>query len=146
MVPDRTSTPRVRLYRLQFGVPTYNPRMQTDIIISLWANHSSGFMLMLFVLSCKMWYVVKPGAWLVRPPPGAQQSQDSSPSYLVVLSQQTVRALPVSEVSRQAQRPALLGLWGLTKTIYLISLPLHRGDWHLHYVESHTLTCFIGFL
>ena len=35
-------------------------------------------MLMLFVLSCKTWNIVKPGAWLARSPPGAQQSQDSS--------------------------------------------------------------------
>ena len=49
---------------------------QTDIIINLWPNCSSGFMLMLFVLLCKTWNVVKPGAWLARPPPGSQQSQD----------------------------------------------------------------------
>ena len=82
MVPGRTSAPRVRLHRLQFGIPTYNPRMQTDLIINLWANHTSGLMLMLFVLPCKIWYIVKSGAWLLRPPPGAQQSQDFSPSYL----------------------------------------------------------------
>ena len=37
---------------------------------------------MLFVLSCKTWNVVKPGAWLASAPPGAQESQDLSPSYL----------------------------------------------------------------
>ena len=31
-----------------------------------------GFMLMKFVLSYKAWNVVKPGAWLARPSPGAQ--------------------------------------------------------------------------
>ena len=36
-------------------------------------------MLMLFVLLRKTWNVVKPGAWLARLPPGAQQSQDFSP-------------------------------------------------------------------
>ena len=36
-------------------------------------------MLRLFVLSCKTWNFVKPGAWLAWPPPGAQQSQESSP-------------------------------------------------------------------
>ena len=35
-------------------------------------------MLKLLALSCKTWNVAKPGAWLLRPPPGAQQSQDSS--------------------------------------------------------------------
>ena len=34
---------------------------------------------MLCVLSCKTWNVAKLGAWLARPPPGAQQSQASSP-------------------------------------------------------------------
>ena len=67
-VPGITSAPWVRCQKLQFGVPTYNPRMQTGII-SLWANSSSGFMLMLFVLSCKTLNVAKPGAWLARPPP-----------------------------------------------------------------------------
>ena len=42
-------------------------------------------MLMLFVLSCKTWNVVKSGAWLARPPPGAQQSQNSSPILSMVL-------------------------------------------------------------
>ena len=42
-------------------------------------------MLMLFVLSCKTWNVAKPGAWLARPPSGAQQSQDFSPILSVVL-------------------------------------------------------------
>ena len=34
-------------------------------------------MLMLFVLSCKIWNVGKPGALLARLPSGAQQSQRS---------------------------------------------------------------------
>ena len=42
-------------------------------------------MLILFVLSCKTWNVVKPGAWLASPPSGAQQSQDSSPILSKVL-------------------------------------------------------------
>ena len=57
--------------------PIYNSKRQTGIIINLWANSSTGFMLMLLVLSCKTWNVVRPGAWLARPPPGAQQSQFS---------------------------------------------------------------------
>ena len=37
------------------------------------------------VLLHKTWNVVNPGAWLVRPPPGAQQSQDFSPISSMVL-------------------------------------------------------------
>ena len=55
------------------------------------ANCSSGFMLiffffftMLFVFSCKSWNVAKPGARLVRPPPGAQQFQDLPPILSMV--------------------------------------------------------------
>ena len=45
-------------------------------------------MLMLCVLLCKTWNVtVKPGAWLARTPPEAQQSQDFSP---ILHSQQAV--------------------------------------------------------
>ena len=53
----------VKLQRLQFQFIS-NSRKQTDIIINLWANFSSGFMLLLFALLCKTWSVVKPGAWL----------------------------------------------------------------------------------
>lgn len=35
-------------------VSIYNPRMQADIIINQGANCNSGFLLMLFVLSCKL--------------------------------------------------------------------------------------------
>ena len=42
----------------------------------------------------KTWNVVKPGAWLARPPPGAQQPQDFSPILSMALqalhSQQAV--------------------------------------------------------
>ena len=40
---------------------------------------------MLFVLSCKTWNVTKPGAWLARCPPGAQQSQGFSPNLSTAL-------------------------------------------------------------
>ena len=69
----------VRLQRLQFGVPVYNTRMQTDTIINLWPNRKPGFILKLVVLSCKIWNVAKLRAWFARPTPRAQQSQDSSP-------------------------------------------------------------------
>ena len=51
-------------------------------------------MLILFVLLWKTWNVVKTGLWLARHPPGAQQSQNSSPILSKVLqglpSQQVV--------------------------------------------------------
>ena len=53
------------------------------------------------------WNVVKPGARLGRPPPGAQQFQDLSPVLPMVLqvwhAQQAVRALTVRAVSRQVR-------------------------------------------
>ena len=92
------------------GSPFIIPgQTQTDIIITLWPNCKLGFTLMLFVLLCKMWNVVKPGAWLARPLLGAQQSQDS-PILSMVLqilhSQQAGRqsqSLPVKTVSRQVR-------------------------------------------
>ena len=51
-----------------------------------------GFMLMLFVLSCKTWNVVKPGTWLARPPSGAQQSQACSPILPKLLLSLTLTA------------------------------------------------------
>ena len=69
---------------------------------SVYSKSSSGFMLMLFVLWCKTWNVVKPGTWLVRASPWAQQFQDLSPILSMVPqdfhSQQIVRA-----VSRQVR-------------------------------------------
>ena len=47
-------------------------------------------MLMLFVLSCKTWNVVKPGAWLARFPPGAQNPPVLSVRLQVSHSQQAV--------------------------------------------------------
>ena len=45
--------------RLQFGISTYNPRMQTESVTNLWASCSSDFTSM-----CKTWNVVGPRAWL----------------------------------------------------------------------------------
>ena len=83
-VPGSVSPPWVRLQRLQLGVLAYNPRMQTGIIIILWANCSSGFMLMLIVLSRQTWNAVKPGAWLAKLPslPGLNNLKIPPPSYL----------------------------------------------------------------
>ena len=84
-VPGNMYALWVRLQRLHFTVPVYIPREAN------WYHHQSvskleaWFKLMMFVLSCKTWDVVKPGAWLARAPPGAQQSQDSSPILYTVL-------------------------------------------------------------
>ena len=82
-VPGSASTLWVRLQRLQFRFLLIIPgRRQTDIIINMWPNCKPGFMLMLFVLSCKTWNVAGAwglvGAWLARPPLGVQGPQDSS--------------------------------------------------------------------
>ena len=91
----------VKLQRLQFQFIS-NSRKQTDIIINLWANCISGFMLMLFDLLCKTWSVVKPGAWLTRSPPGAQKSQDFPPILSMLLQVlHSQQSLPVRSVSRQ---------------------------------------------
>lgn len=70
-------------------------------------------MLMLFVLPCKTWNVVKPWTWLARSPSGDQQSQDSFP-YLIYDaslftggSQGTHSQESVQIVWKQGQRPAL---------------------------------------
>ena len=77
---------------------------QTDIIINLWPNCKPVFLLMLSVLY-KTWNVVKPGAWLARPPPGAQQPQDFPPSYLWRCKPCTHsrQSLPVRTVSSQVR-------------------------------------------
>ena len=86
---------------------------------------------MMYVLSCKTWDVVKPGAWLARTPPGAQQSQDSSPILYTVLqvlhSQKTVTVS--DSPSRQcpgrleARSKACSALSLKPKQDFLISLP-----------------------
>ena len=132
-VPGSTSTPWVRLQRLQFGVPICNSttEMQTDIIINLWLNCKPGFLWMLFVLSCETWDVTKPGAWLARSPPGAQQSQDFSPilsTALQVLYSQLAgsHSHPPSgqcpgRLEARSEACSALSL-SLSETIHLISL------------------------
>ena len=62
-------------------------------------------MLMLLVLSCKTWNVVKPGTWLASAPPGAQQFQHLSLNLSMVpqilASQQALGILTVRAGSRQ---------------------------------------------
>ena len=65
-------------------------------------------MLILFVLSCKTWNVVKPGTWLVRPPSGAQQSQDSSPILSKVLKVLHLQQAVTPSHSQSGQCPGRL--------------------------------------
>ena len=95
---------------MQFRVPVYNPRVQTYIII-----HQSVTKLELSfhinaLLLRRTCSVVKPGAWLARPPPGAQESQDFSPVLTVVLQVFThSRQSPtVRKVSRNVGYDVLL--------------------------------------
>ena len=81
-VPGSVSYPSVRPQRFQFGVTRYNPKTQTDIVISLWANCTSDFMLMLLVLSCKTWKVLKAGACWPDHLPGLNNLKIPSPSHL----------------------------------------------------------------
>ena len=81
---------------------TYNPRTDSNGYI-----HQSGTKLQAWFqdnavgFAMENWNMAKPGAWLARPPPGAQLSQDSSPILsmgLQVLHSQ--RSLPVRAVPR----------------------------------------------
>ena len=62
----------------------------------------AGFLLMLFILSCKTWNVIKPGAWLARPPLAAQRSQDFSCILSMVLQVLALTAVTHSQGSVQA--------------------------------------------
>ena len=82
-VPGSASAPWVRLQQLQFRAPAHNP--------TNWHHHHPVSKLHLwfpvyavcFVMEA--WNVVKPGAWLARPPPGAQPFQGLSPVLSLVL-------------------------------------------------------------
>ena len=82
--------------------------MPSDTIINLWPNCKPGFLLMLFVLSCKTWNVAKLGAWLARPPQGAQQSQDSCPSSPMVLQVLHAQQAVTYSHSQSGQCPGTL--------------------------------------
>ena len=102
-------------------------------------------MLILLVLSCKTWNVAKPGAWLARPRPGAQQSQDPSPILStvlqVLLSQQAVThshslSGQCPEGWTQCQRPALSLK---PKQDYLFNFPADAKI-----AQTHQLILFIS--
>ena len=122
-VPGSPSAPWVRLSELQFRVPAYHPRVQCGIVVNLWANCHSGFVLMQFVLSCKTWNV-NPEAWLPGPPRGSLQSQDSSPILSMVRSQQGGRAFTVQGPGRlEARWEACSALSLKPKGDYLFNFP-----------------------
>ena len=81
-VPGSVSTLWVRLQRLQFEVTAYNPRTWTDIIINLWANSSSGFILMLFVSSYKTWMLLSLGLGWSEPLQGLNKLKICPLTYL----------------------------------------------------------------
>ena len=60
------------------------------------------------VLFCKSWNVVTSWEWLARPPPGAQQSQDSSPILSMVLQILHSQHAVTHSHSQSEQRPGRL--------------------------------------
>ena len=88
------------------GFPLIIPGLkQTDIITNLWPNCKPGFMLLLFVLSYKAWNAAKPGAWLARPPPGSQQSQDFFPILTMILQVLPLHQAVTPSYSQSGQYP-----------------------------------------
>ena len=75
-----------------------------DTFINLGPNCKPGFEIKLLALPWKTWNVAKPGAWLARPPPEAQLSQDSSPVLSMGLQVlHSLWSLPVRAVPRQVR-------------------------------------------
>ena len=100
------------------------------------------------VLPCKTWDVVKPGPWLARPPPEAQQPQSFPLILSVVLqvlhSQQTVT--PSHSQSGQcpdrleAKSEACSALYLKPTQDYLISLTVLQDKNKLYFlIYSHIL-------
>ena len=106
-------------------------RWQAVIIINPWTNCSSDFMLMLSALLCKTW-----NAWgLVGQAPSRGLTLSRfhlhlicGPASLALTAGSHSQSLPARAVSRQVwskvRGPALLCLWSLSQTIFLISLTL----------------------
>ena len=87
--------------------------------------------LLCLVLSCKTWNFVKPEAWLARP--GLNSFKILPLSYLwcckVCTQQQSLTVRAASRYVRSKVFAALLCLWRLNKTIYLISLTISVPMW-----------------
>ena len=86
----------------------YNPRTvanrhhhQSVTKLQLWFHVNT-------VLLHNTWNVVNPGAWLVRPPPGAQQSQDFSPILSMVLQILHTMQAVTHRYSQSGQYPGRL--------------------------------------
>ena len=134
-VPGRTSSPWVRLQRLQFGFSFMIPEAnwyhcQSEQDCS--TGSDVHFFTMLFALFCKSWNVAKSGSVWPDLLQGLTSFQDLLPIYCVSLL--TLRAGVAGTHSssqgsvqvgqKRGQRPALFCLWSLHKIIYLISLTL----------------------
>ena len=102
-------------------------------------------MLMLLVLPWKALDVAEPGAGLARPPPGAQQSQDSSPILSVVPqglpSEQAVRALPVREPTPLQEASNMTGC--CCAVSYEVTAPLFWVLVHPQFCLCSLLPCLV---
>ena len=96
----------VRLQRLQFRVPPYNPRMLSVIISNLWANSTSVFLLMLFVCLTKPIMVLSLQLSRPRPLQGLDNLKICPLSYLWCCKPCTYSKQ--SEHSQSGQCPARL--------------------------------------
>ena len=106
-VPGSESTMWVRLQRLLFGVPVYNPRVKAN-----WHHGQSVTRLQAWLpFNAVCFCLVKLGMWLSLglgwpgPPPGAQPSQDFSPilSMVLLTAGSPSQSLPVRAMSRQVR-------------------------------------------
>ena len=106
----------VSLQNCSLGAPTYNPRPQTDTIICLPVNCSTGlcssFLQCCLFCFANLGTLVNPQPWLARPPPRAPQLQVLPPVLSVVLlvphSQQAWSQGSIQRGQKQGQRPPLL--------------------------------------
>lgn len=105
-VPGSMLRSWVRLQRLQFRVPPYNPRMLSVIISNLWANSTSVFLLMLFVCLKKPIMVLSLQLSRPRPLQGLDNLKICPLSYLWCCKPCTYSKQP--EHSQSGQCPARL--------------------------------------
>ena len=119
--PGSMSAPWVWFQRLQFSLPVYNPRKQTDIIINLWAklqlwynvNFYNAVCFVLQILECcEVWGLV------VQTSSRNLNSKIGFLSVYCVSLQTLTAAVADTQSSVQiGQRSVLLCLWSLNKTI-----------------------------
>ena len=134
----------VRLQRLQFQVPPYNPRMLSVIISNLWANSTSVFLLMLFVCLTKPIMLLSLGMSRPGPLQGLNNLKICPLSYLwcckpCTHSRQSGQCPARLEASSEAcfredldpVPPALLGVES-----HLFCQP--RSDGHYRWTEKYS--------